>query len=358
MGRLDEAADALRRVAGQLDEMRDHPDWPGLWFQLSRVAYLVNDRISADPLQSLGQHLAGRCVLVSLAACGGAADLALAWLADTLGDAEQAGRWYDSAEAINIRVDARSWLAQARVDHARLLAGPGALQDRPVATRLAELAAEAAGRLGLPTVLASARVLLRGLSERHPLPSADAVTGAVGSASFRRDGAFWAISYRDTTIHLPQAKGLVDLHVLLARPGDPIHVSELVSLQAGGVVMESGSDEVFDVRARREIRQRLTELAEEANDAEARSDLGRAEVVRAQRAELVASLSSALGLGGKARRLNDPMERARKTVSARIHSSIGRIGQAHALLARHLERSIDTGLWCVYRPEQSVTWRT
>lgn len=29
----------------------------------------------------------------------------------------------------------------------------------------------------------------------------------------------------------------------------------------------------------------------------------------------------------------------------------------HPPLARHLERSIDTGLWCVYRPEQPVRWR-
>ena len=52
------------------------------------------------------------------------------------------------------------------------------------------------------------------------------------------------------------------------------------------------------------------------------------------------------------------MERARKTVSGRIRTSIARIEQVHPLLALHLGRSVDTGLWCVYRPEQPVAWRT
>jgi hypothetical protein len=52
------------------------------------------------------------------------------------------------------------------------------------------------------------------------------------------------------------------------------------------------------------------------------------------------------------------MEKARKTVTARIRSSIKMIRTDHAPLAHHLERSIDTGLWCVYRPEQPVEWRT
>jgi hypothetical protein len=135
-------------------------------------------------------------------------------------------------------------------------------------------------------------------------------------------------------------------------------VSELLALQSSGTVPTSGADEIFDARARQEIRKRLADLAEEAEDAEDRADLVRAERARTERAELLASLSSALGLGGRARRLDDPMEKARKTITARIRSSIKRIASSHPALARHLERSVDTGLWCVYQPEQPVQWHT
>jgi len=43
--------------------------------------------------------------------------------------------------------------------------------------------------------------------------------------------------------------------------------------------------------------------------------------------------------------------------AAEAFREFGYEAREHASLARHLERSIDTGLWCVYRPEQPVRWR-
>jgi hypothetical protein len=63
-------------------------------------------------------------------------------------------------------------------------------------------------------------------------------------------------------------------------------------------------------------------------------------------------------MGGRSRRIGDPVERARKTVSTRIRRAIVLVGRAHPELGRHLERSIDTGAWCAYRPAEPVTWTT
>jgi tetratricopeptide (TPR) repeat protein len=364
MGDIDEATDALYRLTDRLQDLQDDTQWPGIWFQLARIAYLVGDRSAAELLYEPGRALSGQCTVVGVGAvCVGAADLALAWLADVLGDDAEALRWYSSAEVINVRAGARSWLAQTRLDQARMLArraGPGDLDE---ASRLASLAASAAARIGLRSVLASADDLLAGLTTTAaaavPAPAATPdPTPEPGDHAgvFRRAGSVWELGYGGLTIQEPHAKGLVDLAQLLGHPGQPIHVSALVSLQAGGAVTPSGADEVFDARARQEIRQRLADLAEEAEDAEADGDLVRAERARDERAEIVASLSSALGLGGRARRLDDPMERARKTVAARIHTSINKIAVHHVKLAHHLERSVDTGLWCVYKPEQHVLW--
>jgi tetratricopeptide (TPR) repeat protein len=369
---LDEAADALLRLMGQIEELREDRAWGGIWFQLARIAFVLNDRAAAVALYELGQERSGQCVVVGLAAvCVGSADLALAWLAETIGGQDEALRWYASAETNNIRVDARAWLAQTRFDHARLLARRGEPDDLMAARHLTDLAAQAAERIGLRPLLQAADDLLAGLvretrepRERAPEPIApnmvEPVAAAVDTAVgvFRRSGAQWELTYGGQTVHPPHMKGLSDVARLLSQPGQPLHVSELIALQSSGVVPPSGADEIFDARARQEIRKRLGDLAAEAEDAEDRADLVRAERARAERAELLGSLSSALGLGGRARRLDDPLERARKTITARIRSSIKRIATSHPALARHLERSVDTGLWCVYQPEQPVEWHT
>ena len=53
--------------------------------------------------------------------------------------------------------------------------------------------------------------------------------------------------------------------------------------------------------------------------------LRRAENLRAERATLIHELAAATGLGGRSRRLGDPAERARKTVSARVRDALSKI---------------------------------
>jgi hypothetical protein len=107
---------------------------------------------------------------------------------------------------------------------------------------------------------------------------------------------------------------------------------------------------VLDDRARREYKHRLDELERELADADAGHDLGRAEALHAERDALVDQLSAAVGLGGRARRLGDPGERARKAVSARIRDAIARIDAVHPALAAHLRESVTTGTFCSYQP--------
>jgi tetratricopeptide (TPR) repeat protein len=338
-GRLDEAAGILARLGHDgFARLRDR-NWPASWFQLARASFLAGDRASAGTLYELGLPLAGQCVMVSLATvCLGSADLGLAWLADTLGLDDQAMNCYRRATSANARIGARSWLAQSRADHARLLARRG---DAAGARELAALALDAARAIGLPDV--EARIL--------------ATTGAgQADTAFARDGSAWELSYAGTSVHLPPAKGLDDIAYLLARPGEPVHAFELLARE-GAVVPDLPGQEIFDARAKKEIRARLDDLAEEVADAEAASDLARAARARDERDQVIAALTAATGLGGRSRRLDDPGERARKTVTARIRNSIRRIERAHPDLARHLERSIDTGSWCVYQPEHPVSWR-
>ena len=175
-----------------------------------------------------------------------------------------------------------------------------------------------------------------------------------------REGEFWTLSYAGRTVRMKHAKGLADLAVLLAAPGREVHVADLFGDAAhrDNLVASGDLGEVLDATARAAYRQRLEALEDELEDARAAQDLGRVEQFAAERDFLVAELSAALGLGGRARRAGDPNERLRKAVGMRIRLAIDRIVDPHPELAAHLRNSVRTGLFCSYQPETPVGWST
>jgi hypothetical protein len=82
----------------------------------------------------------------------------------------------------------------------------------------------------------------------------------------------------------------------------------------------------------------------------------KAEALREEYEKLVDHLSQSLGLGGKSRKMDSPVERARTAVTWRIRSAIRKIGEAHPDLGKHLSRSVTTGTFCSYSPEKEYQW--
>jgi tetratricopeptide (TPR) repeat protein len=169
--------------------------------------------------------------------------------------------------------------------------------------------------------------------------------------AFRLVDGMWRLRFDGREVHLPDAKGLGDIATLLAVPGRPVHVFTLLGREAPA----TGADPVLDRRAVADYRRRLAEL-----DAEiAESDGGsaeRAERATAEREALIAELRAATGLGGRARRLGDETERARKTVTARIRDALRRIERVHPELASHLRDGVHTGTTCSYAPDTPRRW--
>jgi tetratricopeptide (TPR) repeat protein len=344
IGRIDETRDALARFDhAELARLHDR-NWPASWFQLARAASIVGDRPLAAALLEPQHRPDERCVQVSLATvCLGAADLATAWLQHAIGDLDAADAHYQSAEELNARIGARCWLAQSRADHARLLLERDRAGDREAAFRLDELAQGAAREIGLATIAPARRTT----SVPHPRPP----------ATFRRTGAVWELAFADRAVQLPDSRGLRDLSFLLSKPGEAVWVLELAH-DAGEPSSSARGAPALDERARREIRARLRALDEDEADAEAAGDDVRASRAREERQILAEAVARDLGLGGRTRRIGDPVERVRKTVSTRIRRAIATVSRAHPELGRHLERSIDTGAWCAYRPAEPVDWQT
>lgn len=177
-----------------------------------------------------------------------------------------------------------------------------------------------------------------------------------GSAELERSGEIWTLRFGGRQAHVRHARGLSDLAILLARPGEEVHVLEL--LGEGSIAPASGADAVLDAKAREAYRERIADLDAELAEAKAAADVARAERLASEREAILDALKVATGLGGRPRALNDPTERARKAVTARLRDVIARIRVAHPELGRHLDESIATGTFCCYGPQTRVSWRT
>jgi hypothetical protein len=66
-----------------------------------------------------------------------------------------------------------------------------------------------------------------------------------------------------------------------------------------------------------------------------------------------------VGLGGRERRIGDPADRARQSVTKAIKAAIARIGDEHEELGRHLRAQVRTGFFCRYEIDEGhpLEWR-
>ncbi|MEU2066598.1 ATP-binding protein [Streptomyces anulatus] len=183
---------------------------------------------------------------------------------------------------------------------------------------------------------------------------------AVPSAEFRRNGPVWQLRWDGVTAHVPDAKGLRDLHSLLGLPGADVPAVQLLAPEGGDLVVAAGQlggDPVLDEEAKRRYKEHLARLDAEIDRAAARDDVRGVEKYDRERQALLDQLRSAAGLGGRTRRLGDQTERARKTVTARIRDTLRKLETLHPALAAHLKASVTTGTTCAYRPDHSPDWR-
>ena len=249
------------------------------------------------------------------------------------------------------------------------LAAPGQIM---VSSTVADLVAGSGIRFG-----ESHEVELEGMSgSRSVLPvlshgaTPDAVRGfAIDQANvLRRDGEYWTVAYDGFVVSLRDTKGLRDLARLLAAPRRELHVMDLAApsgglqgstreaMEAGLSVEGSANAAVIDEVAKENYKRRIAELEQAIDEAEARGDGETGSTAREELDFLVRELSSAYGLGGKARRTPDNVERARKAVTRRIRDALGRIERTHPGLGRHLNASVRTGAFCSYEPERDMVW--
>lgn len=195
-------------------------------------------------------------------------------------------------------------------------------------------------------------------------------------ATFRLDGDVRTVAFAGTSVQVRDLKGYRYIDRLLAEPGRELHVLDLVSLEQGhagpGATIgreadrdgELGPDTgagmpAIDEHAREAYRRRLEEVEADIDDAHANNDLARLELATRDRDYLVDELARAVGLGGRIRTVGGDAERARTSVTRTIRYALGRLATHHPAAAAHLEQSTQTGIYCAYRPDPtlSIEWR-
>ncbi|MGC4849990.1 ATP-binding protein [Micromonospora sp. DT15] len=284
----------------------------------------------------------------------------------------------DSAD----RMGSRTWSLLARTGLANALAGRGHPGDSTTSTALRAAAVQEATALGMTQVLHRlAAPTVRDIHHPDQAVSLGQVAGwgqAVGSGQvvapgraapvaaafkgyeFRRDGRVWQLAYDSVVAHLPDAKGLHDLHLLLSRPGSDVPAVELLDPAAGPELVAArrmGADPVLDDEAKARYRRHLARLDEEIDRAAARDDDRKVSKLDAERGALLDELRAAAGLAGRSRRLGDEAERARKTVTARIRDALRKLDDRHPALASHLRETVSTGTTCRYQPPNPLPWQ-
>jgi len=299
----------------------------------AQVAALTGDKARCEAVHAELAPFAGTW-LVSMYGCeiSGPVELWLARLDAALGRWPAAVEHYSAARDSADLLGARPWSVEARAGLAAALAASGA----PSAALSREVAREAA-ELGLRHLM-SVSV--------DPLPRNE----------FRFTGETWTLSMAGRTVHLPDSKGLRDLHVLLKSPGVEVRVVQLLDPSGGAAVVGMAGDNVLDDEAKSSYRRRLSELDEEIDAATRRGDETRAAAHDKEREALLTELRAASGLAGRTRRLGDEAERARKTVTARIRDTLRKLDSRHPELAEHLRSTVATGTTCSYAPEQRLSW--
>jgi len=163
------------------------------------------------------------------------------------------------------------------------------------------------------------------------------------------EGEYFAIATPRGVLRFKATRGMHYLARLVERPSVALHVFEL----AGSTDHPDRGDagELLDSTAFRTYRARLEALRETVEDAEARGDVDKAERARDEMETIAAEIARASGRGGKARRGESAVDRARSAVQRRIKDAIQRIGEQDADLGAWLQRAVQTGNYCAFRPD-------
>jgi hypothetical protein len=337
------------------------PIAPDLGSMVAVAVIFVEDTGLAAQLYEILRPRSGRIVLA------GMVGMAVMDFYDRLllGLAALCRRWDDvtlhaeRALAVALQLGSPVWAARTRADWAAALDRRGRREDAQLARELWSSALGNAERLGMPGLADRCReavatgIVREGAhaherEKEHGRGGERALAVELEQLSLVRHGELWRVCGLGECMHVKDSRGLQLIARLVGEPGHELHVLDL----AGSAGFLSGNaGPLLDVQARIAYKARLVALTEERDGAEVAHDTARVERIGREIETLTRELERAFGLGGRARAAGSTSERARSNIQRRIAYAIAQIRSASPKLGEHLSRSIRTGTYCVYTPD-------
>ncbi len=343
IGADDEVCELLARMPDEV--FREDINAPAL----AEALWATDDRVRAEQLYALLSPYETRwnmywfdCEITEAPATR-----LLAYVAGLAGDWDRCDRLYERALLAVEGAGRRSVAARMRFELGDLFVRAGRDSDR--ARSLLTDARERATSVGLPELVAL-------IDRRHPTiaPSATSVRPRTSSTSPPRafsmvaEGEYFAISTAHRTLRFKATRGIQYLARLVEQPDVAIHVLELAG--SGDQVDRGDAGELLDANAFRAYRARLDALRSAVEEAEARGDVDQAERARDEMETIASELARASGPGGRSRRAESAVDRARSAVQRRLKDAIQRVADQDADLGAWLQRTVQTGNYCTFRP--------
>jgi tetratricopeptide (TPR) repeat protein len=356
-GREEEARAFLEQhLEGGFAGLDDCLHWRYQLALLVELVELLEYRPAVEPLERLLDEVASGNLVSAIVASAGSVARYRGLLAATAGRWRDAQRLLEQAVRENRTAGAKLQALRSELDLARLhLRRPGGREEG--LALLDEVARTAAAQGATGIAAEAARRRPGGVSEPSP-------PGPGRSATLEREGEYWTIGLDGVSVRVRDTRGLQYLAQLLTEPGRELAALALAGGGAGGsdepaepgLGSEGDLGPLLDAQARAELRQRLVQLQRELEEDSAGPGAARA---RREAEAIESELRAAVGLGGRERRIGDPADRARQSVTKAIKAAIARIGEEHAELGRHLRAQVHTGFFCRYEPDlqRPFEWR-
>lgn len=162
------------------------------------------------------------------------------------------------------------------------------------------------------------------------------------------EGEYFTVPGTNGTVRFKASRGMHYLAQLVERPNADIHVLDLVGSSEGADRGDAG--EVIDTNAAGAYRARLIALRDAVETAEELGDAPRAAKAREEMEAIARELGRSTGKGGRVRRAESAVDRARSAVQRRIKDALDRISERDEALGAWLRRAVHTGNHCSFRP--------
>ena len=337
------AAGALAALRGMnLADLPRSSSWLVMMYGLIEAAHLLGNSIAAERAYELLKPYSHLPMTASVGvACFGSVHHALGVASLTVGEPGRAIAHLREAVHRNLAIGHWPAVVSSRSRLAEALEQRGQSGDAATARDERAKVDDIASLLGVALPFGTRP----DDNDDAPLPT---------PATLSRQGRRWRVEVGRRSVLVDHSVGMLHLAVLIANPGTEIAAIELAAGVDGLATAARGAglsaQPMLDRTAVQGYRQRLAQLGEEIDAADARCDRSAAARATSERDWLISELAAGTGLAGRARSFSDDGERARLAVGKAIRRALAHIEGADSVIGAHLRAGVHTGVRCWYRP--------